>query len=45
MKSNKLNKIVAWSLIASLTFEACPVWALTKDETLYTKLKKYPLAS
>lgn len=40
MKSNKLNKIVAWSLIASLTFEACPVWALTKDETLYTKLNK-----
>lgn len=38
MKNNKFNKLIAWSLIAGLTLEAAPVWALTKDETIYAKL-------
>ena len=32
------NKLVTWSLVLSLTFEATPVWALSKDETIYAKL-------
>ena len=32
------SKLVTWSLVLSLTFEATPVWALSKDETIYAKL-------
>ena len=32
------NKIVIWSLILSLFIEATPVWALSKDETIYASL-------
>ena len=32
------SKIVTWSLVLSLFLEATPVWALTKDETIYAKL-------
>ncbi len=32
------SKLVAWSLVLSLAFEATPVWALSKDETIYAKL-------
>ncbi len=38
MKNKILNKVISWSLIAGITFQATPVWALTKDETIYTKL-------
>jgi len=33
-----VNKLVIWSLVLGLTFEATPVWALSKDETIYAKL-------
>ncbi len=32
------SKLVTWSLILGLTLEATPVWALSKDETIYAKL-------
>ena len=32
------SKLVTWSLVLSLAFEATPVWALSKDETIYAKL-------
>ena len=32
------RKLVTWSLVLSLAFEATPVWALSKDETIYAKL-------
>jgi len=32
------SKLITWSLVLSLTFEATPVWALSKDETIYAKL-------
>ena len=35
---NKFNKIVAWSLLLGTCVEAMPVWALSKDETVYAKL-------
>lgn len=35
---NKFNKIVAWSLLLGTCVEAMPVWALSKDETIYAKL-------
>lgn len=38
MKNKTLNKITAWALIAGLTMQAAPVWALSKDETIYAKL-------
>lgn len=38
MKNKTLNKITAWTLIAGLTMQAAPVWALSKDETIYAKL-------
>lgn len=38
MKNKKLQKIAIWGLIFGMTFEAAPVWALTKEETIYTKL-------
>lgn len=38
MKKNILKKATAWVLIGSLMLEATPVWALKKDETVYTKL-------
>ena len=38
MKNRLLNKLVVWSLVLSLAFEATPVWALSKDETIYAKL-------
>ena len=38
MKNKIINKIVVWSVILSLTFEATPVWALAKEETVYGKL-------
>lgn len=38
MKKNILKKATVWSLIGALMLEATPVWALKKDETIYTKL-------
>lgn len=38
MKNNKVNKLIIWGLIASLSFNAVPVWALSKSETIYGKL-------
>lgn len=38
MKKNILKKATAWILIGSLMLEATPVWALKKEETVYTKL-------
>ncbi len=38
MKNKIINKIVGWSVILSLAFEATPVWALAKEETVYGKL-------
>lgn len=38
MKNKTLNKIIAWVLIGGLTMQAVPVWALSKDETIYAKL-------
>lgn len=38
MKNKILNKVTAWVLIASLSIQAVPVWALNKDETIYAKL-------
>lgn len=38
MKKNILKKATIWSLIGALMLEATPVWALKKDETIYTKL-------
>lgn len=38
MKNKTMNKIIAWTLIAGLTMQAAPVWALSKDETIYAKL-------
>lgn len=38
MKKNILKKATIWSLIGALLFSATPVWALKKDETVYTKL-------
>ncbi len=38
MKNKTLNKVTAWALIAGLTMQAAPVWALSKDETIYAKL-------
>lgn len=35
---NKLKKGLVWGMILSLTLEATPVWALSKDETIYAKL-------
>jgi len=32
---NSFKKLIAWSLIAGLTFQAMPVWALSKNETIY----------
>ncbi len=32
------SKLVTWILVLSLTLEATPVWALSKDETIYAKL-------
>ena len=32
------SKLVTWSLILGLALEATPVWALSKDETIYAKL-------
>ena len=37
MKKVFKNTII-WSLILSLFIEATPVWALSKDETIYAKL-------
>lgn len=38
MKNKILNKVTAWVLIASLSMQVVPVWALNKDETIYAKL-------
>lgn len=38
MKKNILKKATVWSLIGALMLQATPVWALKKDETIYTKL-------
>jgi putative membrane protein len=38
MKTNVLKKVIVWSLIASLFMEATPVWALTKNETIYANI-------
>lgn len=38
MKNKIMNKLVVWSLVIGLTLEATPVWALSKDETIYAKL-------
>ena len=38
MKNKIFNKLVSSILVISLAFEATPVWALSKDETIYAKL-------
>ncbi len=38
MKKSILKKATIWSLIGALMLQATPVWALKKDETVYTKL-------
>ncbi len=38
MKNKIFNKLVSSILAISLAFEATPVWALSKDETIYAKL-------
>ena len=37
MKKKVKNGLV-WGLVLSITFEAAPVWALSKDETIYANL-------
>ena len=38
MKNKIFIKVISWILVLGITFQATPVWALTKDETIYTKL-------
>ena len=38
MKNKIFKKVISWILVLGITFQATPVWALTKDETIYTKL-------
>lgn len=38
MKRNIFKKATIWILIGAIMFSATPVWALKKDETVYTKL-------
>ncbi len=38
MKSKLFKSFVIWSLVLSLFIEATPVWALSKDETIYANL-------
>jgi len=32
------KKILVWGMVLGLTFEATPVWALSKDESIYARL-------
>lgn len=38
MKNKFLKNMTIWTLISGLVLQATPVWALTKDETIYAKL-------
>lgn len=38
MKNKIFKKVVSWLIVLGIAFQATPVWALTKDETIYTKL-------
>ena len=38
MKNKIFKKVVSWLLVLAIAFQATPVWALTKDETIYAKL-------
>lgn len=40
MKNKIFTKFIVWSFIVGLTLEATPVWALTKEETIYAQLNQ-----